>query len=143
MIDDVDAAAETNPSVHHRELAVQSPQPRGSELERPKFGAVHQQLHTRIQKLPALVFRKQSRPEAVYHEVHQHPAPRRAHQRRGDALPGVVGLENVGLQVNLACCGIDLALERREVLLDVAQQPDPVPAPEFHAFRVSSADSAM
>ena len=39
--------------------------------------------------------------------------------------------------------GIRLALERREVLLDVAQQTDPVPAPESHAFRVSNADNAM
>ncbi len=96
-----------------------------------------------FQQLPAQFFRKRARPEAVDQEVHQHCTPRCANQRCGDSPPGVVGLENVGLQEDLACRGIDRALERREVLLDVAQQPDPVPAPEIHAIRVSSADSAM
>jgi hypothetical protein len=75
--------------------------------------------------------------------VHQHSTARRANQRRGIALPGVVWLKNLCLQEDFASRGVDLALERRDVLLDIAQQPDPVPASDFHAFRVSSADSAM
>ena len=88
-------------------------------LERRQFRAEHQQLHARFQKLPAQALQRNKRdpkPSTIRCTI----TPRRAARMSAAAIAfaGVVRLEYVGLQEDLACCGIDFTLERREVLLD-------------------------
>ena len=113
-------------------------------LERPRrnFRTIGENLHARrahaLNEFQAEVFRS----KAVDQQVRRNAAPGCACQRLGNAAPGVVVFEYIGLEVYLQASAIDRRFKRRKKFRTGAQQLNPVARAETAHMRVSVEVSA-
>lgn len=126
IVDDVDAADETDTGIHQGQLAVQAAQAVAAQAPARGFRAVDQHPHPRFGQRPDQRRGQRGGAEAVDHEVDLDAAPCRTHQCRGDAAAGLVVAVDVGFQVDVLARPVAGGFQRREIFGAVFQQGDAV-----------------
>ncbi len=147
IVDDIDAADESHCTIHHRQLAVHAAQAThavAAQGEGRYLAPEPLHLDSRLAQLLHKRFRKFRRAEPIQQQPHRHSACRRALQGFCDQLPGLVGGEDIGLQIDGALCRIDVGAQLRKECRAVLQQHQFVPRDPVDSIHVffNCADSA-
>ena len=123
VVEHVDPADERDPPVDTGLLAVQAAQPLAIERQPAAHRRIDRALHARpLQPLRDLL-RQLACAVAVDHQPHRDAALGRPRKRARDLQPGLVAGEDVGLEPDLGCGGVDRGHQRREELRARLQQP--------------------
>jgi hypothetical protein len=127
VIDDVDAAHEADPGVHHGQFAVHAAQAATAQA-RADLRAEMQYLHPGAADIRQQLRQQGPAAEAIQQEPGDHAAPGGAHEGGGHFPAGGVGLEDVAFQVDFPPGGVAGGDEFREVAGAVFQQGQAVAA---------------
>jgi hypothetical protein len=142
IVDQVDAAAESDAAVDDDELAMQATQSMPPEPEALAFRPVDEDAHAGGFEDLAERIDEIGRTESVDEHVHGDAAAGGIGERQRDAAARRVVLEDVGLDVHLAPGGRDRGFERGEILVTGAQQIHAVAGDERGHVRTSNAERA-
>ena len=138
VVDDIDAADESDLAVNHRQLAVQTAQAMATQLEARNVGPVDHRLDTGREQGRLQTVGKVPGAKAIDQHPHCNAASSSPGHRLGDRTPGPVILENIAFKMHFMPCAVDRSDQRGKILGAAVEQGQPVARQEPSSHRVGS-----